>query len=251
MTNNNMNIRQQKILTAVIEEYTQTAIPVGSKILVDKYGFNVSSATMRNDLSALEKDGYLYQPHVSAGRIPTDKGYKFFVEEIMPDKELSLKDQKKLQTEVLKLRAQKTRLSKTTAKLLSVFSGNLALSGGKEEVAEFGIHELLENPEFQNADEFCKIAEVMDYIDENLDAIFKSVEKGETKIFIGKDNPIKNISNCSMIVSPYENKLGEKSFLALIGPKRMEYAKNKSLINYVKKLLSSSAVIFLVVSMMQ
>ena len=246
-----MNTRQQKILSAVIEEYTQTAIPVGSKILVDKYGFNVSSATMRNDLNALEKDGFFYQPHVSAGRIPTDKGYKFFVEEIMPDKELSLKDQKKLQTEVLKLRAQKTRLSKTTAKLLSVFSGNLALSGGKEDVAEFGIHELLENPEFQNADEFCKIAEVMDYIDENLDAIFKSVEKGETKIFIGKDNPIKNISNCSMIVSPYENKQGEKSFLALIGPKRMEYAKNKSLINYVKKLLSSSAVIIIIAGSLQ
>ncbi len=245
-----MNVRQQKILSAVIEEYTQTAIPVGSKILVDKYGFNVSSATMRNDLNALEKDGFLYQPHVSAGRIPTDKGYKFFVEEIMSDKQLSLKDQKKLQAEVLKLRAQKTRLSKTTAKLLSVFSGSLAISGGKEDVAEFGIHELLENPEFQNADEFCKIAEVMDYIDENLDAIFQSVKNGETKIFIGQDNPIKNISNCSMIVSPYENKLGEKSFLALIGPKRMAYAKNKSLIDYMKKLLSSSAVVFLVISIM-
>ena len=245
-----MNTRQQKILSAVIEEYTATAIPVGSKILVDKYGFNVSSATMRNDLNALEKAGYLYQPHISAGRIPTDQGYKFFVEKIMPDKELSLKDQKKLQMEVLKLRAQKTRLSKTTAKLLSAFSGSFAISGGKKDLAEFGIHELLENPEFKNADEFCKIAEVMDYIDENLDAIFKSVEKGETKIFIGKDNPIKNISNCSMIVSPYQTKSGEKAVLALIGPKRMEYAKNKSLLNYVKKLLSSSAVIFLVVSIM-
>jgi len=246
-----MNIKQQKILTAVIEEYTETAIPVGSKILVDKYGFNVSSATMRNDLSALEKEGLLYQPHVSAGRIPTDKGYRYFVEEIMPEKQLSLKDQKKLQMEVLKLRAQKTRLSKTTAKLLSAFSGSLAISGGKEDVAEFGIHELLENPEFKNADEFCKVAEVMDYIDENLDAIFKSVKNGETKIFIGQENPIKNISNCSMIVSPYETKSGEKAVLALIGPKRMKYAKNKSLIDYMKKLLSLSAVLVIIASSAQ
>jgi len=243
-----MNQRQQEILTAVIEEYTETAIPVGSKILVSKYGFDFSPATIRNDLSALEKAGLLYQPHISAGRIPTDKGYRYFVEEIMPERKLSLSEQKKLQTEVLKLRAQKTRLTKTTAKLLASFSGSLALSGGKNDIAEFGMHELLENPEFKNADEFCKIAEVMDYIDENLDAIFQSVKNGETKIFIGKDNPIKNISNCSMIVSPYKTKSGEEAVLALIGPKRMKYAKNKSIIDYVKKLLSSQAVVIVAVA---
>ena len=124
----------------MIEEYTATAIPVGSKILVDKYGFNVSSATMRNDLNALEKAGYLYQPHISAGRIPTDKGYRYFVEEIMKDKELSKDEQQKMQKEFLKLKAQNTRLTKTTAKLLSHLSGNFAISGlvDHDEFADFG-----------------------------------------------------------------------------------------------------------------
>jgi len=81
-----MNPRQEKILSAVIEEYTQTAIPVGSSILAQKYKFKVSPATIRNDMTALEEDGYLYQPHISAGRIPTDKGYRYFVEEVMKDK---------------------------------------------------------------------------------------------------------------------------------------------------------------------
>ena len=241
-----MNARQKEILSAVIEEYTETAVPVGSNVLVSKYNFDVSPATIRNDFSVLEKEGYLYQPHVSAGRIPTDEGYRYFVEEIMPEKQLSMRDQKKLQTEVLKLRAQKTRLTRTTAKLLSSFSGSLALSGGKEDIAEFGMHDLLENPEFKNADDFCKIAEVMDYIDENIDVIIKSVKDGKTKIFIGEENPIKNINNCSMIVSPYKTKSGEEAVLALIGPKRMEYAKNKSLIDYVKKLLTSSTAMIVV-----
>lgn len=233
-------------MSAIIEEYTDNAIPVGSKVLVEKYKFDNSPATIRSDMAQLEKKGYLYQPHVSAGRIPTDKGYKHFVEEIMNDQELSLSEQKKLQAELLKLKAQHKRLSRTTAKLLSSLSGGLAISSLEKDFADFGIRELLENPEFREVDEFCKIASVLDYIDENIQVILKKVKEEKTRIFIGKENPIKAISNCSMIVSPYQTKAGEKGLLAIIGPKRMKYAKNKSLLDYVKKLLSSSVVIIIV-----
>ena len=91
-----MNSRQEKILSTIIEEYTKTAIPVGSQILASKYSFKVSTATLRNDMMALEKEGFLHQPHISAGRIPTDKGYRYFVEEIMKDKELSKEEQQKI-----------------------------------------------------------------------------------------------------------------------------------------------------------
>lgn len=241
-----MNKRQQEILAVVIEEYTNSAVPVGSKILVEKYGFDLSPATIRNDMAKLEEEGFLHQPHISAGRIPTDKGYKYFVEKIMGDQELSLADQKKLQAELLKLKAQHQRLSRTTAKLLSGMSGNLAISTMEKDFSDFGIRELLEKPEFQEVDEFCKVVEALDYIDENVDFILKNVKEGETKIFIGKDNPIKGIPNCSMVVSPYKTKSGDRGVLAIIGPKRMKYAENKSLIDYVKKLLSVSAVIFII-----
>lgn len=243
-----MNTRQQKILAAVVEEYTNTAVPVGSVILIEKHDFKISSATIRNDMNALEEEGYLYQPHISAGRIPTDKGYKYFVEKIMPERELSLPEQKKMQAELLKLKAQHNRLSRTTAKLLSSFTSSFAITRLEKDFSEFGIRELLENPEFKEVDEFCKVAEALDYIDENIDTILKQVKEGETKIFIGKDNPIKEISNCSMVISPYKTKKGEKGVLAIIGPKRMQYAKNKSLIDYMKKLLGSAVVIILVIS---
>jgi transcriptional regulator of heat shock response len=243
-----MNTRQQKIFAAVIEEYTETAIPVGSAVLVEKYDFKISPATIRGDMAHLEKEGFLYQPHVSAGRIPTDKGYKYFVEEIMGDQELSKADQKKLQAELLKLRAQHSRLSRTTAKLLSSLTGGIAISSLEKDFSDFGIRELLEQPEFKAVDEFCRVAEALDYIDENVDAMLKRVKPGETKIFIGKDNPIKDIPNCSMIVSPYKTKSGEKGVLAIIGPKRMKYAKNKSLLEFMKKFLSSAAVIVLLIT---
>jgi len=118
----------------------------------------------------------------------------------------------------------------------------------EKDFSDFGIRELLEKPEFQEVDEFCKIVEALDFIDENVDFILKNVKEGETKIFIGKDNPIKGINNCSMVVSPYTTKSGDKGVLAIIGPKRMKYAENKSLLNYVRKLLSASTVIILVIS---
>jgi heat-inducible transcriptional repressor len=246
-----MNLRQQKILEAVIEEYTNTAVPVGSNILVEKYKFKVSPATIRNDMAVLEKEGFLHQLHISAGRIPTDKGYRYFVEEIMKDQKLSLKEQKSMQAEMLKLKAQKSRLSRTTAKLLSTLSGSLAITGIQENFYDFGIQELLENPEFKEIDEFCKIAEALDYIDENVETLLKKVKDGETRIFIGEENPIKSISNCSMVVTPYKTKEGEKGVLAIIGPKRMKYAKNKSLLDYMKKVLSSSLVIVIILQVVK
>ena len=245
-----MNKRQQEILTAVIEEYTNSAIPVGSKILVEKYDFDMSPATIRSDMNKLEESGFLHQPHISAGRIPTDKGYRYFVEEIMGDTELSLADQKKLQAELLKLRAQNQRLSRTTAKLLSGMSGNLAISTMEKDFSEFGIRELLGKPEFKEVDEFCKVAEALDFIDENVDSILKGLKENETKIFIGKENPIKGISNCSLVVSPYKTKSGHKGVLAIIGPKRMKYAENKSLLDYVRKLLSAGAVLIVMINVL-
>jgi len=240
-----MNVRQEQILSAIIEEYTQTAIPVGSSVLVEKYDFGVSSATIRNDMAELEENGFLYQPHISAGRIPTDKGYRFFVEEIMGDKELSRIEQQKLQKEFLKLKAQNTRLTRTTAKLMSHLSGNLAISGliGKDEFADFGMKELMSQPEFQEIDEVCRLVEALDYIDERFDKLVGEIGDNETKIFIGKENPIDEISNCSMIVYPYKTKSGEKGVLAMIGPKRMKYAKNKSIIEYVRKMLGGGMMI--------
>lgn len=244
-----MDIRQEKILESVIKEYTLTAIPVGSKVLVEKYRVDASSATIRNEMADLEEKKYLYQPHVSAGRIPTDKGYRYFVEKLMKDNSLTKREQTKMQEELLKLKAKNTRLTRTTVKLLSGLSGNLAISGNLDnnEFADFGMKELFEEPEFQELDEVCRLAETLDYVDEMFDKIVGELNEKETKIFIGKENPIEKFSNCSMIVSPYRLKSGEKGVLALIGPKRMKYAKNKSLLEYVRKIIGGASVILLII----
>jgi transcriptional regulator of heat shock response len=239
-----MNTRQHKVLATIVEMYTETAMPVGSHALAERHDFEVSSATLRNDMAELEVEGYLHQPHISSGRIPTDKGYRFYIEEIMGDQELTRDEQRHLQKELLVMKAKQTRLSRTTAKLLSALSGNLAVMGdaSKDEFYDFGIKELIEAPEFRDLDELCRMVETLDSLDEKFDVLLANLKDDSTRIFIGEENPIPEISkNCSMMVAPYRNKDGERGVLAIIGPKRMQYAKNKSLLEYVKKLLSGAS----------
>ncbi len=223
---------------------------MGSSVLAEKYRFTVSGATLRNDMAMLEEAGLLYQPHTSAGRIPTDAGYRYFVEEVMPERELSKKEQQALQKELLQLKAQNMRLTRTTARLLSTLSGYVAVSvlPNKEEFSEFGLRSLLENVDRDNLDDICALAESLDYIDERCDELMKLVADGETKILIGEDNPFAKTKNYSMIVSQFDQD-GEKGIVALIGPKNMKYERTKSLIEYVKKILGGTGAAIIVMQL--
>lgn len=241
-----MNERQEKILTAIVKEYTKTGLPVGSNILAENYNFEVSSATLRSDMANLEKKGLLYQPYTSAGRVPTDEGYRYFVEKIMPDRELTKKEQLTLQKELLQLKAQNNRLTRTTAKLLATLSGYVAITAlpSKNDFSEFGLKSLLKNAKTEDLDDICHLAETLDCIDERCEDLMLALSNEKTQIFIGEKNPIFKSKNHSMIVSQYEQN-GERGIVALIGPKNMKYEKNKSLIDYVKKILGGSGLFIL------
>jgi len=100
--------RQKAILKAIVESYIETAVPVGSRSLSKKYNFNISPATIRNEMSELEDEGYLYHPHTSAGRIPSDKGYRYFVDYLMKLKKLTTKESWKIK-QILKEYKEKTQ----------------------------------------------------------------------------------------------------------------------------------------------
>jgi len=231
--------RQKRILEIVIKEYTRSAEPLGSEELLKQYDFGVSPATIRAEMAELTHLGYLYQPHVSAGRVPTDKGYRFFVNDLMKSRSLPVGEQRMLQEEILKLKARNIRLARTAAKLLATLSHNLAISGliEEEEYFQSGIRSLLSNPEFSDVDEICRVVEVLDYLDENVDRIMSQLKEGEVQTLIGRENPLIKSDDCSMVVSRCRMPDGNTGILAIIGPKRMRYAKNISLIEYMTRLL--------------
>lgn len=86
--------RQEMVLGLVVHEYVRTAVPVGSRVLVEHYGLDVSPATVRNEMARLEELGYLTHPYTSAGRVPTDQGYRYFVERLLQETELPLSEQR-------------------------------------------------------------------------------------------------------------------------------------------------------------
>src|SRR3982751_3738135 len=135
----NMEIRHQKILAAIVKEYSETANPVGSKEIVDRYGLRVSSATIRNDMAELERAGYISQPHKSAGRVPTDKGYRFFINELMRRFELSEKERKLLREEIHKLRIAHEQLGRSISNLLAQVSGQAAFALLPNETSATGL----------------------------------------------------------------------------------------------------------------
>ncbi len=240
--------RQNEILKVIVQEYSNTAMPVSSGSLINKHNLNYSSATLRGEMFKLEEMGYLTQPHISAGRIPSDKGYRYFIDNLLTRKKTDLDYQKRLELELLKLKTKNARLERTTAKLLSSMSHCLAISGivDRNEFFDFGMHNLLDDPELANQGDLSKLIMALDVIDENLDQILKNVKNGETKIFVGEENPIKGVENCSMIISSFQRDDGERSLLAIIGPKRMQYEKNRGLINFMRKMLGEKKYLMMI-----
>src|SRR5690348_6017514 len=90
--------RRLAVLRAIVEDYVATEEPVGSKALVERHGLGVSPATVRNDMAALEDEGYIHQPHTSAGRVPTDKGYRLFVDKLATLKPMSAAERRAIAT---------------------------------------------------------------------------------------------------------------------------------------------------------
>lgn len=119
----NLTARKQAVLQAVIHEHIVSTLPVGSKILVERYGFGVSSATVRNDMAELEEEGYLRQPHTSAGRIPTDKGYRFFVDTLAHARMMTRAEQERIKRQYESVNHEIEDLLQETTRIVSALTG--------------------------------------------------------------------------------------------------------------------------------
>lgn len=123
-----VNERRTELLRIVVQEYVDTAQPVGSQAIADKYNLGVSPATIRNDLAALEKDGLLTHPHTSAGRVPTDAGYRYFVRHLIPNMELPSSEQRMIRHQFHQSRREIDQWLRLSTAVLSQASHAAALA---------------------------------------------------------------------------------------------------------------------------
>ncbi|MBI3231625.1 MAG: hypothetical protein HYZ51_00910 [Candidatus Doudnabacteria bacterium] len=243
MDNQELTNRQGKILAAIVKENCDTCKAVGSKELAEKYNFDLSAPSIRNEMQALERQGYISQPHTSAGRVPTDKGYRYFVNQLMDRFKLSLQEQDKLKKELMKLQIAHVEIGRRITKLLSEHSKQASFAIFPEEVSTMGLSNILNNPALPAADA-KEIAKFFDSIDDYAERMVEDyAQEGSPKTFIGKELELSKNSDYSMMVSGLKLPSGKKGVIGLIGPKSMKYEKNLSLMEYISKLLGGSAVI--------
>lgn len=238
--------RQAKILAAIVKENCDSGQPVASQDIVEKYQMGVSPATIRNEMAGLEKMGYISQPHTSAGRVPTDKGFRYFVNQLMDRVKLSIKDQEKLKLELRKLQIAHMEMGRRLTKLLSEHSSQAAFALFPEEVSTMGLSNILDNPSLPSEDA-REIAEFFDDIDQYAESLMSQYGDKPAEAFIGKELKLSKKSDYSMVVSGLQLPSGKKGVIGLIGPKSMKYEKNLSLLEYITKLLGGGAAMLLIV----
>ncbi|XOU94573.1 MAG: hypothetical protein ACNFW9_00740 [Candidatus Kerfeldbacteria bacterium] len=234
-----MNERKSAIFGAIIKEHVTKGNTVASKVLVDKYDFQLSSATMRNEMVELEKDGYIFQPHTSAGRIPTEKGWKYYIENFIQNKQIS-KKHKELMDVIFDEGGMNFDITvKKVSKGLAEISKDAVFVGfSHDDFYYTGLSHLFKNPEFQKLDLVQHVSEVVDHLGEVITDMFDEVSESETEIvLIGKENPFG--AECSTIVTSYSNGKDNKGVFGILGPMRMNYEDNMALIKYAKELFNN------------
>lgn len=220
-----MDDRLKKLLCLAIEDVIETGEPVGSQRLVEAHGLNVSPATIRNWFTELEEEGYMMQPHTSSGRIPTEKGYRLYLDELMEPKQLS----KKVRADLEHATSVK-QFAKTSAEIMK----SAALIGLNEADTFYtGLSHLFSQPEFRELNRVVSLTEVLDRLDDVLQRVRHEMTFREPTALIGTACPFGNA--CGAIVLTLPN----GTLLGLLGPMRMDYREGFALLSAAKELLNA------------
>lgn len=235
--------RKRQILRAIINHFIQTAEPVGSNTILVSYQFHVSPATIRNDMMTLEHEGYIYQPHTSAGRIPTDKGYRLFVDEMADYKKARLEALKALKEIRQQYQVERVRERLYDAvSLLARTTNSVSFATTPDNPRTFflGMSNVLRQPEFStNSIHASEVIEVLEHGDNFVKTLASLNINESARTFIGDENILPQTQSCSIIVTKYKDQ-GFTGYMGILGPKRMNYAYNIVLLEEIKKLLTNS-----------
>lgn len=232
-----MTPRQIKLLEAIINEYSESSIPVGSKTVVKKYSLKVSPATIRNEMAALLEDGFLEMMHTSSGRVPTSRAFRFFIEELMEEDELPVLQEVAFKQRLWPQRFEFEKLLRQAALSLADSTGHLSVAITDDGfVTHAGLSHILDDSEFWDI-EVARTA--LDFIDrhEVLTAMFTSLHRdNEVNVAVGEEISQPNMEHCAMVYAPFNS--GRKAgYITVFGPSRMKYSSVIPAVRYSKKLI--------------
>lgn len=228
-----MTERQYKILSAIVEQYAEVASPVGSQLLAR--AFNVSSATIRADMAELEHLGFIHQPHTSAGRVPTDRGYRWYVNNLQAAEPYQAieRNARTLNTRVIGA-GEPTQAIKSAVDSLVDMTGNLGIGTIGSQLYMSGLSNLFAQPEFVGGDMLKGVTYLLD----NLEPWLRETAPNQPlNVYIGQENPIGKTSGCSLIISRFRSPYSDKSYIGVVGPTRQSYRNVMGLVSHAGQML--------------
>ena len=215
--------RQNKILKAIIDEYVATAEPVGSETLDKKYTLGVSPATLRNEMMSLTKAGYLLQTHTSAGRIPTPSAMRYYIQNLMKTKDMSVSEEVAVKEKLGESKKEFQKMLSDATKELAKRTKSLAVAADNEDNTYYsGVSNILNAPEFYDIDLTRSLLEMLDQVD-NMHKLFAhGANVNEIQILMGEELGQRMFAPCGMIYTRFGNsKIG--GTIGILGPYRFNY----------------------------
>lgn len=232
--------RQIEILKHIVKEYIDTANPVGSETLEKKYDLGVSPATIRNEMAEMVKKGYLAKPHTSAGRVPTSKAMKLYVNELMKEKDLSVAEEVEAREKVWDTRGQEGDFLRVATKRLADKTGTLAVA--RTDNGDFfcsGYSNILEMPEFYDIDVTKNLLSLLDN-SAYFDTIFGRIHE-KFAVILGEDLELEVFRPYSFVFSRFHTKGNHDGTIGVIGPSRLRYEYIVPVVRYYGNLVEEVA----------
>jgi heat-inducible transcriptional repressor len=232
-----MTDRQARILQAIVEQYAEVASPVGSSLLAR--AFDVSSATIRSEMAELERLGYIYQPHTSSGRVPTDKGYRFYVNQLTDDSLTRLTKPRVEQALTARVSGGglPERTIRNTVDTLVELTHNLGLATIGDQVYMSGLSNLFGQPEFMHPGQVQEVARLLDNLEPWL---HEAAPNKPLSVYIGRENPIGRGAGCSLIISRFRSPFSDRSYIGVLGPTRQSYRDVMGLVSHAGQSLEGA-----------
>ena len=223
-------------MAAIVEAHAEVGHPVGSVTLARL--FQVASSTIRGEMNVLEQLGYIDQPHVSAGRVPTDKGYRWYVNYLQENKPAaSFIDQRKALGTKVRGAGEPEQALKSAIDSLVELTSNAGIGTLGPHLYTGGLGHLFGQPEFASR----QTAQAVAYLLDNLETWLREVSPTKpVSVFIGHENPIGKASGCSLVISRFASPLSDNSYIGVLGPTRQNYRQVMALVEHAGRILEES-----------
>lgn len=231
--------RKDHILGIVVNEYIRSVTPVSSGLIAHEHHVDLSSATIRNILAELEAEGLLTHPHTSAGRVPTQEGYRYYVDYLMNEIQLLEDEKARIKQEyVRKANDLEAVLDKASEVIsdLTQYTSIVAIDGWRNKYLCRGTCFVVEYPDLPDINKVREILTALEEKERLLEIINRDLER-KIKVYIGHEMALRNIQDCSLAVSGFRTEQGVCGRLAVLGPTHMNYQRVVSMLDYVSRLL--------------